>query len=574
MRRLGRFLMFGVAGALLLANVACTDEPAEAPTSPTPSTTASPSSSATSVVTTSVPEPTTLVPLDARDPGSLAIVRALFTGLVTWDADSVEAVPAVAQSIESIDGGTTWQVVLQDGWAFHDGSPVTARSFVDAWNHGAHGPNERQHREAFADIRGFAALQCGSTDATERDVQAGDAAVVGEPVRNCEEAPPSAEELSGLEVVSDTEFTVTLREATPSWPQRLAAPAFAPLPPVFFEDPAGFAREPIGNGPFRLSQRTDGAILTTAVEEHPGEPAPQVEGIDFRVHADRDAALTALFEGEVDVMTDIPPERWPETQSQVAHSEATPSSRVHYLAFPLYDDRYADPDLRAALSMAVDRELITETLFDGLRAPANNVVAPVVPGYEETVCPAWGFDPEAARERFDEAGGLEGTITVWLNEDGGHRPWLEAVVRQWSQHLGIDASEVRFEERPYQEYLQVASDEGMTGPFRLGWDMTYPHPQDYLQPLLDSRARAPEGANDAGYASDEFDEALDRAGSTTQLDDAVDAYQDAATIACEDVPLMPVFYGTHTVAWNATVSGVRVDPLGALDYTALTSASE
>lgn len=574
MRRLGTRLMLGLVGSLLLASVACTDEPSETPRSPAPSTPASPSSTATSVVTTSVPEPATLLPLDATDPGGLAIVRALFTGLVTWDADSSEAVPAVAESVESSDGGTTWQVVLEDGWTFHDGTAVTARSFVDAWNHGAHGTNQRQHREAFADIQGFAALQCGTIEATERDVQAGDADEVGDLVPDCEGAPPSTEELSGLEVVSRTEFTVTLRESLPSWPQRLAAPAFLPLPPAFFEDPAGFAEEPIGNGPFRLSQRTDEAILTSAVEDHPGESDPQVDGIDFRVHPDRDAALTALFEGEVDVMTDIPAERWPETQSQVAHREATPASALNYLAFPLYDDRYADADLRAALSMAVDRELITETLFDGLRAPANNVVAPVVPRYEETVCPAWGFDPEAAKERLDEAGGLDGPITVWFNEDGGHRPWLEAVVRQWSQHLGIDASEVRFEERPYREYLQVAADEGMTGPFRVGWDMTYPHPQNYLESLLESRSRVPQGANDAGYESEEFDEALNRARSTTQLDDAVDAYQDAAAIACEDVPLMPIFYDTHTVAWNATVSNVRVDPLGVLDYTALTSAPE
>lgn len=564
-RRPGQALVAGLV-VLALAGAACTDSPDEAPTTAPPAEAGSSSPSpGSSVVTTSIPEPATMLPLDATDPGGLAVVRALYTGLVTYDAETSEAEPAVAESIETTDDGTTWRIRLEDGWTFHDGSPVTARSFVDAWNHAAHGPNGRGHREAFGDIAGFAALQCGTASATED---------ASEPAPDCDAAPPETEELAGLEVVSDTEFTVTLSEPSTAWPQRLGYPAFAPLPPAFFEDPTGFAARPVGNGPFRLvdTARTDDTVSTVAYEDYAGDPGPQVAGIDFRIQPDRDDALAALYEGAVDVMTDIPPERWPETESRVAHAEALPSATLDYLGFPVRDGAYADADLRAALSMAVDRDLITETLFDGLRVAATDILPPVVPGHADEVCPAWQFDPEAARQRLEQAGGIDGPITVWFNEGGGHEAWLEAVARQWSEHLGVAVDQVRFEARPFEEYLDLAAAGSLTGPFRLGWEMRYPHPRTFLQPLLHSGSRGPDGANTTGYASDAFDQALDRALAVTELEDAVPAYREAATVACEDVPIAPMFYGTRTIAWNDTVDDVRVDPLGLLDYTALTAS--
>ena len=570
-RRPGRALVVGLVALVLTG--ACTDEPDGAPTTAPPASVGSPTSSAgTSVVSTSIPEPASLLPLDATDPGGLAVVRALNTGLVTYDPETSEAVPAVAESIRTTDDGTTWRIRLEEGWTFHDGTAVTAHSFVDAWNHGAHGPNARAHRTAFAAIEGFAALQCGTRGASEQE---GNADEPTEPVPNCDAAPPETDQLAGLEVVSETEFTVTLTEPSTSWPQRLGYPAYAALPPVFFDDPAGFAVQPVGNGPFRLvdAGRPDDTISTVAYEGYAGEPGPQVAGVDFRIQPDRDDALTALHEGQIDVMTDIPPERWPETQSRVAHTEALPSAALDYLGFPVDDDAYADPDLRAALSMAVDRALITETLFDGLRTPATDVLPPVVPGHDGAACPTWRFDPETARERLDEAGRVDGPITVWFNEDGGHRAWLEAVARQWSTHLGIDESEIRFEGRPFEEYVDLVATGSVTGPFRMGWEMRYPHPRTYLQPLLDSGSRGRNGTNSTGYASDAFDQALDRARAVTGLDEAVSAYREAISIACEDVPIAPMFYGTRTVAWNDTLDDVRIGPLGLLDYTALTAAS-
>src|SRR5690606_354677 len=136
---------------------------------------------------------------------------------------------------------------------------------------------------------------------------------------------------------------------------------------------------------------------------------------------------------------------------------------------------------------------ITETIFEGTRQPAYNLLAPVIPAYEEEVCDAWTYNPDMAAERFEAAGGVEalGDVGLWFNEGGVHDTWMEAVVNQWAQTLGIDPGSVAFQQLQFAEYLGLADNQEFTGPFRLGWGMDYPHPQNYMQLLLHSSFTPP-----------------------------------------------------------------------------------
>lgn len=522
------------------------------------------------IVSTYIGEPEALTTLNTNESEGIAVLRALYTGLITYEPETSEPAPGVAANIESPDEGQTWNITLEDGWTFHDGSPVTADSFVDAWNHGSYGPNAMQNSGFFADIEGFEDLQCGTVEEEDEEGETVD-------VADCEGSPPASETLTGLEVVSDTEFTVTLNEPQSFWETRLGYPAYSPLPESFFEDPEGFNEEPIGNGPFQIDGAWDHdvAINTTAYEDYAGENQAQIGGIEFRIYADVNTAVTDLYAGELDVVDAVPPERWSEAQAQVANSDTSPSSSINYLGFPNYAAPFDNADLRAALSMAVDREAITETIFEGTRQPAFNLLAPVIPAYQEEVCPEWTYNPEEAVTRFEAAGGLDAlgdSLTVWFNEGAAHDVWVEAVVNQWAQTLGIDPGTVAFEQLQFAEYLGLADEQGFTGPFRLGWGMDYPHPQNYMQLLLQSDFTPPTGANNTGFSSEEFDAALAEALSIADIEEAAPAYQEAMEIACAEVPLAPMFYGLNQFAWGDEVQGVYVDAFGDLNYTALTKS--
>src|SRR3954465_729500 len=148
-----------------------------------------------------------LVPGNTVEEYGTQILQSLWTGLVEYEADGEVSYTGVAKDISSPDN-VTRTIELNDGWTFHDGTPVTAASFVDAWNYTAYSPNAQSASYFFANVEGFGDLQA-ETDDEDNIV-----------------APPAAKELSGLEVVDDTTFTVTLDAPFAQFPVTLGYSAF------------------------------------------------------------------------------------------------------------------------------------------------------------------------------------------------------------------------------------------------------------------------------------------------------------------------------------------------------------
>ena len=113
---------------------------------------------------------------------------------------------------------------LKPGYKFHDGTEVTSKSFVDAWNYAAYGPNAQSSGYFMEPIEGFADLQCAGTT---------------NPDDPCEGYTPKAKEMTGLKVVDDKTFTIKTTEKVSNLPVRLGYSAFAPLPDVLLHGPQG-----------------------------------------------------------------------------------------------------------------------------------------------------------------------------------------------------------------------------------------------------------------------------------------------------------------------------------------------
>src|SRR5215469_15435341 len=123
--------------------------------------------------------PNPLIPTGTNDSLGGRILDRLFAGLVSYDSAGKPSLE-VAQSIETTDN-VNYRITLKPGWKFTDGSPVTAHSFVDAWNYGALSANAQLQQDFFSPIDGF------------DEVSGGD---------------PKRTTMSGLRVVNDLEFTV------------------------------------------------------------------------------------------------------------------------------------------------------------------------------------------------------------------------------------------------------------------------------------------------------------------------------------------------------------------------------
>ncbi|MDH3300779.1 MAG: ABC transporter substrate-binding protein, partial [Acidimicrobiia bacterium] len=106
-------------------------------------------------VSTYIGQPESLTPINNTESEGSAVIAALFDTLIDYDRDTNEPVMTNAESITT-DDNQTYVVTLKDGYTFHDGTPVTAQSYVDTWNYAAYAPNAQSTAGFFAPIDGYA----------------------------------------------------------------------------------------------------------------------------------------------------------------------------------------------------------------------------------------------------------------------------------------------------------------------------------------------------------------------------------------------------------------------------------
>ena len=315
--------------------------------------------------------------------------------------------------------------------------------------------------------------------------------------------------LEGLTVIDELTFTVEFAEADPEFPLKLAYAAFFPLPEVAFDDPVAFEENVIGNGPFMMDGpwEHDVVVPMRAFEGYVGPDPAQVEQLQFIIIDDLNTAYNEVLAGGLDILGPT----LPTDQIELAAEEfgerygLSSSTSYTYIGFPLYLPEFADPDVRRALSMAIDRDLIIEQIYANTRVAAFSTIPPIFQGAREHVCDYWDYNPDEARALWDSIDHPD-SLVVWFNTGGSHEDWVEAVANMWRNTLGIE--EITFESLEFSEYNPLLDAQGATGPFRLGWGQDYPSPLNFLEPLYASYNTPPVGSNNVFFDSPEFDDLI------------------------------------------------------------------
>ncbi|MEA3510272.1 MAG: ABC transporter substrate-binding protein [Actinomycetota bacterium] len=392
------------------------------------------------------------------------------------------------------------------------------------------------------------------------------------------EPPTDENQLSGLTVVDDKTFTVELTVADPEFPVQLAYTAYFALPSVAYENTLGYNKAPIGNGPYMFPEggewQQDTAIDLVTNPNYAGD-APANDGVNFVISPDPKTNYLEAQAGNLDVLSGIDPDFLPSAPTDFPDRFAqSPSTGILYMAFPQYLDDTFTKEHRQALSMAIDRELIIEKIFNNSGTAAHSAI-PSNLGGRDDVCASWNYDPDAAKALWDAAGPIDG-FDVWFNQGGGHETWIEAVVNMWDNTLGLDSANIVFQTAEWADYLDHADNGEFTGPFRLGWGMDYPSPLNFLEPLYASYMTAADGGSNASeYNSPEFDAALaagkEAVAASGNLADGVPSYEAAEDILCDDARTMPIRFGLNQFVWNEGVENVYMDAYGNVGLSLITA---
>jgi peptide/nickel transport system substrate-binding protein/oligopeptide transport system substrate-binding protein len=447
----------------------------------------------------------------------------------------LKPVPAQAESIDLSDDGLTYTITIKPGWTFHNGEPVTAQSYVDAWNYTAYGPNGYILNFFFDKIDGYDAMNPSSGD-------------------------PTATKLSGLKVVDDTTFTVKLSAPSSQFEYTLGFDAFDPLPKAFYDDPKAFDEAPIGDGPYMMDGKWehDQTINLQRYPDYAGTPG-FADKIELPIYQG-DAAWLDFQAGNVDI-TFVGSDHLTEAKQQYpdAVSEEA-SSTLLWLSFPLYDHRFDSKELRQALSLAVDRQAVMTAVLVA-ETPADDFTTPVVSGYRPGVCQYCVYNPDLAKQKLEEAGGWQGEMTLNFYTDTTLEQAMEAIAQQWKDNLGID---VKLNPVNINAFYDLTYAQKMDGPWWDGWVEDYPSLEDYLTPIYGTNG----GYNLVGYSNKEFDDLIKEGNAAGSVDEALPFYQQADDIILEDMPAMPWGYLGFNTVHSANVTNVlKVPGLDELDLT-------
>ncbi|MCX4577279.1 ABC transporter substrate-binding protein [Streptomyces sp. NBC_01571] len=481
-----------------------------------------------------------LEPANTNEVQGGKVLDMIFRGLKRYDAKTGAAQDMLAQKIDTSDS-QNFTITVKSGWKFSNGEAVTAQSFVDAWNYGASLKNNQKNAYFFGYIDGY--------DKVHPDT-----------------GTQSADKLSGLKVTGTDTFTVKLNQKFSTFPDTLGYVAYAPLPKAFFNDHAAWLKKPVGNGPYSVDSYSKGSLMSLRKwDGYPGTDKAQNDGVDLKVYTDNNTAYTDLIAGNLDLVDDVPASQLKNVKSDLGGRYInTPAGIIQTLAFPFYDknwDKSGSEKVRKGLSMAIDRDQITNTIFQKTRTPATDWTSPVLGkdgGFQDGLCGgSCTYNPTEAKKLIQEGGGLPGgQLKISYNADtGSHKEWVDAVCHSVNNAMGNDKACVGNPIGTFADFRNQITQHKMSGPFRAGWQMDYPLIQNFLQPLYYTNA----SSNDGKWSNKDFDKLVDRANAETDRAKAVSLFQQAEGVVRDNMAAIPLWYQNGSAGYSDRVSHVALN---------------
>ncbi|MBM0234423.1 ABC transporter substrate-binding protein [Micromonospora sp. STR1_7] len=493
-----------------------------------------------------------LVPSNTTETGGGKVVDWLWTGLVEYPNDGGAPRNALAESIDTKDS-KVFTIKIKKGTKFHDGTEVKSKNFVDAWNWAAYSPNGAQNGSFFADIAGFDKTYTSDPDGPDGPQKA---------------PAPSAKELSGLKVIDEQTFEVTLSAPTAVFPTKLGYSAFMPLPDAFFTmKPEEFGKKPIGNGPVKFLSWEDNVLIKlTRFDDYSLRDKMKIKDVDVKLYQDETAAYNDVLANNLDFLETLPTsalagDKWKTDLGDRGLNTTTPSTAL--IAFPMYDKRFQNPKLRRAVSLAINRQEISDKIFFGTRKPADSWANPLTPGAKPGNCTACKFDPTTAKQLLTEAGGFSGEMVFYYNSDSSHKEWMDAVAQQVKTNLAINA---RAEGVPtFAVFRQNVNGHKMTGPYRAAWQQDYPDVENWVNPLYVTGG----SSNDGLYSNTEVDALAKQAGAAPTLEASHEGFAKAIEKVDQDVPSIPIYFYGQQSGHSEKIKKLELNNVGELDITSV-----
>jgi peptide/nickel transport system substrate-binding protein len=441
---------------------------------------------------------------------------AIYGGLMVEDPVTGDVEPSLAESLETTDDGTTWELTLREGLTFSDGTPLDAEAVKFNW---------------------------------DRIADPANAAVAQRTIGSWE----------SWTVTDPQTVTITLPDPHPQFP-RLVAQFFSAVgsPTAIEELGEDFATRPVGPGPFVVDDFQPGTSLAvTKNPEYFDAPRPYLDSITFRAIADEDQRFRSFEAREADFTIMLRPQDMAQVDGLDAHAAVTQAAMFAGYAMNTQRPPFDDIRVRQAFVLATDRSILCQARNGGQACGGDSEGAVPVPD--------WPFPPDTplhdsdvrfpdtdvdeAQELIDDYLADGGSVDVTLTTVSGAQIALDIAQALKSQLDQLDGVDVTIEQAGSDFPTRQASG---------AYQMTLASFSDaYPYPSLHDRFRST-GATNAvtGYSSPELDAALDDALAAGDPDEARAAYAEATRIIIDQALLIPYGYTPYGLVGRNTVQDV------------------
>ena len=457
-----------------------------------------------------------------------------------------EVVGGQAESWEASEDGLTWTFTMRDGLKWSDGTDLNAKDFEYSFKRMANPDTAAPYAETcLGMIDGFDAAQAGDTDAL--NVKA-----------------------------SDDGKTLTIVLSYPcSYFDKMAA--FASMSPVQQATVEAngdawctSAETFVSNGPYMITEWTpsERIVLTKNPNYVGGWDSSKIvsSSITLLLLEDSSASYAAYNSGEAVLIKDVPTDEIPSLTKAEDGGDFYVDTILgtYYVSLNLQRDAFKDAKVRKALSLAIDRDYVANTIMQGTYTTADSIVGPGIvdeSGYfhDNGNAPYISADYEAnmaeAKKLLEEAGYPNGegypTIEYSTNDSGYHVPLAEYLQQVWGD-LGITLTISKMEWSAFT----AARRAGEYDVARNGWVMDYNDPSNMLDLFCTGN-----GNNDGKYSNPEFDAAIDASRVADSAEHFAQLHK-AEDILMEDMGCLPIAYYNEYWLQSSSLKGTWHSPYG------------
>ncbi len=468
------------------------------------------------------------------------IQLSLFEGLVSKNPQTLEPVPAVAESWEISDDQTHYVFHIRKNLHWSNGEAITARDVVYSWKRLLMPKLASEYAymlEAVVNARAFNKGEISDFTSV------------------------------GIKALDDNTLEVTLNKPVPYFLQLLDHQSTYIVPQNIIEsfgkiDDRGTAwtrpENIVSNGPFRLKEWTPNKVIV--VERNPAywdAAAVKLDEIHYYAVDNKQTEERMYRTGQIDMTLDgqiLTDKIEVYQQQQPDHIHLTPFLGTYYYLFNTTRPPFDNVLVRRAFSMAIDRDSITKNVVKGGRKPATAFTAPGITGY--TPRANIHFDPVMAKQLLAEAGYPDGkgfpAISILYNTHNTHRNVATTLQQMWKEILNVNVTLINQE---WKVYLNSRE----TGDYdiaRAGWLADFADPTSFLDMFESGN-----GNNHTGWSNPEYDHLITLANQTANQTERFELFQQAEQILIDESPVAPIYYEMSANLVNPRVKGIYPNAL-------------